>query len=278
MMKKIFFSLAKNIYRKTPFKTLRKLYYQVFQYLVRDKIVRKNINGSIYELDLGEKIDIALYLEEFEKDLVQSIKGFCKPGMTIFDVGANFGAHALLFSHLVEESGHVYAFEPTEYAFKKLKINKNLNKSKNININNLALSESNSTKENINFRSSWCTNGGRKDYPCTVRFKPLDEWVEEENINKLDLIKLDVDGNEYSVLIGAQQVLSKFSPMIFLEVWGPNFKDEARNPFSLLQSFGYKFYSLDLKEQYQSIDDLQRLVRSKDGILLDFSVNIIAKI
>ena len=46
----------------------------------------------------------------------------------------------------------------------------------------------------------------------------------------------------------------------------------------LLQGLGYAFYSLDLKVRYDSVEELRNLVCSQDGVLLDFSVNLIAKV
>ena len=275
-MKNIAIQLGRFVYRATPFRFLRKLYYQLFLALVNGKKVTKQIDGSIYQLDLGEKIDVALFLGEFEKDLVGAIKQHCKPGMTVFDIGANIGAHALLFSKLVGERGHVYGFEPTEYAFKKLLANIQLNSRENISIYNLACSDRLAQENGVDFTSSWCTDGTRKDYPCTVFFEPLDHWIQDKEIESIDVLKLDVDGNEFSVLMGSKDTLKKYKPVIFLEVWGPNFKNDERNPFHFLEKEGYRFYSLDQATQYESARSLASLVSSSDGKLLDFSVNIIA--
>ena len=256
---------------------MRRFYYRLFQSLVRGKVVTKEIDGSNYKLDLGEKIDIALLLGEFEKDLVSAIKRDCRAGMTVLDIGANFGAHALLFGRLVGETGSVYCFEPTDYAYKKLNTNVGMNDRSNTQIFNIACSDSIRKETGVDFRSSWCTDGSRKDYPCTVHFVPLDEWIKDKKIENIDVLKLDVDGNEYSVLQGAKNTLKRYDPLIFLEVWGPNFKDPNRNPFLFLEELGYSFFSLDRATKYGSVDSLRELVCSESGELLDFSVNILAE-
>ena len=73
-----------------------------------------------FDLDLGEVIDTSLLMGTFEPDVTRIIESFCQPGWTILDVGANIGAHTLRFGKVAGSSGKVYAFEPTEYAYRKL--------------------------------------------------------------------------------------------------------------------------------------------------------------
>ena len=275
-MRYFLIGVAKIVYRAMPLKSIRRFFYGFFLQLVRGRFAEKEVEGSIYSLDLSEKIDVAMYLDQFEKDLVNAIKQHCQPGMVVLDIGANIGAHSLLFSKLVGPAGYVYGFEPTDYAFNKLLINLDLNSRTNIEVFKVACADVLKEEKEVDFRASWCTDGSRKDYPCTVKFEPLDHWAEIHNLDAADVIKLDVDGNEFSVLQGAENVINTFGPMIFLEVWGPNFQDSARDPFVLLERHGYKFYSLDGEIEYQSAANLVELVSSPEGTLLDFSVNIMA--
>lgn len=275
-MNNAFIRLFKVVYQMTPQKNVRKFYYDVFKLFVRGIRLRKNLDGNNFYLDLGEKIDLALFLSMFERDLVEAIERSCKKGNIILDIGANIGAHTLRFGKIVGTIGRVYAFEPTDYAFKKLVTNVSLNPELKIECYQLALSDTNECNREINFRSSWSTFGKRKDYSCKVDFQKLDDWIKEKNIYHIDIIKLDVDGNEYRVLKGAEQFLGKNKPNIFMEVWGPNFENDQKNPFILLQQLGYQFYSFDMKTKFNSIDELRRMVSSNDGELLDYSFNIVA--
>lgn len=271
-----FLNMAKTAYRMTPFLSIRKVYLWIFSTLVRDKVVQKRMGDINFELDLGETIELALYLEEYEKDLVKSIESFCKPGMVVLDIGANIGAHTLRFGSLVGGNGKVFAFEPTEYAFEKLMRNASLNPNLNISCHRIALSDGNSSEREIDFRSSWRTDNRRKDCRCRASFAKLDDWCREHGVDRVDIIKLDVDGNEFSVIGGAVKVLRSLHPLIFIEVWGPNFSDDARNPFILLGDLGYRFSSLDFTEEYRSVDELRKKVSSKQGELIDCGFNIIA--
>ena len=86
---------------------------------------RRGINWS---LDLNEGIDLSIYLlRSYEPQMLRAYTALVRPDDTIFDIGANIGAHTLHFARLVGRKGRVHAFEPTDFAFGKLKTNLALN-------------------------------------------------------------------------------------------------------------------------------------------------------
>jgi len=89
------------------------------------RVIRK---GLRWELDLSEGIDLVIFaFGQFENETAKALAGIVKPGAIVLDIGANIGAHALPLARLVGPNGKVYAFEPTKYAFDKLKQNLALN-------------------------------------------------------------------------------------------------------------------------------------------------------
>jgi hypothetical protein len=81
-------------------------------------------DGIIWDLDLCEGIDLAIYIfGGFELETIKFYKANIVQGSIILDIGANIGAHTLPFALLTGDQGMVYSFEPTEYAFNK-QINK----------------------------------------------------------------------------------------------------------------------------------------------------------
>ena len=268
--------LVKKIYLGTNNQSLRKFYYYSFCTVVRNRTVQKSIDGLVYELDLGERIDVGLYLSRYEKDMVAAIEKYCRPKYNVLDIGANIGAHTLRLAKIVGESGNVYAFEPTDYAYRKLVHNISLNHFKNIIPIHMALSDRNLLRQNIQFISSWPTKGSTKKQKGIVDFIKLDNWCKRENIDQVNLIKLDVDGNEYSVIEGAKSLLTNQHPLILMEVWGPNFADNLKNPFTLLKQLGYRFFHIDSEKEYEGVDSLRAIV-SSNGQLLNSSFNMIAR-
>ena len=87
----------------------------------RDVVVRGGIN---YELDLSQGIDFAIYLGNiYERQTKAALRRLVSPGSLVLDIGANIGAHTLHLASLVGPTGRVMAFEPTDYAFGKLRRN-----------------------------------------------------------------------------------------------------------------------------------------------------------
>lgn len=90
--------------------------------LSKKQIVFTTINGIKYELDLNQAIDSSIYYCGcWEPETTAIIEKYVGQGMTVFDIGANIGAHSLTFAKLVGQSGKVIAFEPMSWAFQKLK-------------------------------------------------------------------------------------------------------------------------------------------------------------
>jgi len=266
---------ARFIYRITPFKVVRNLYFQIYCSAVRKRKKLTTINGVSYQLDLGEVIDLALYLGEFEVDIVEAIENYCKPGMIVFDVGANIGAHTFRFARAVGGNGRVYAFEPTQYAYQKLSINIALNSFENIFHYRLALANRSSSGELADFRASWRTDGGRIDSQCLIDFMPLDDWRESHDVERVDLIKIDVDGAEFGVLEGGWKTITKFNPIIFIEAIGMHFSVDATNPFLLLERAGYTFVNLKNGEDFQSAYSIGQILPEND-VEISTSINVLA--
>ena len=80
--------------------------------------------GLRWMLDLDEGIDFSIFLlGSFEPDAVRCFEKRIKPGDVVLDICANIGAHTLRLARLVGSSGRVLAFEPTIYAYAKLRSN-----------------------------------------------------------------------------------------------------------------------------------------------------------
>jgi len=186
--------------------------------------------GVRWALDLREGIDLSIYLlGGFEPSTLRGYREFVELGDVTLDIGANIGAHTLPLACLVGPSGRVIAFEPTEYAYTKLRRNLELNPelARRVDARQtmLASSEGEAMPEGI--YSSWPLDGGddlherhrgrlKSTHGATRRV--LDDVVEELNLPRIDLVKLDVDGNELEVLRGARRSLRRFKPVLMLEL------------------------------------------------------------
>ncbi len=273
-MRSAVLSLAKRMYYSTSSRTLRKMYYNAFARLVRHRRASADVEGMKFDLDLGEDIDLRLYLRQFELDVAAALRRETTAGMTVLDIGANIGAHTMLLASLVGPHGRVIAFEPTDYGWAKLQRNLSLNDIPWITPVKAALSDQNRTAQRVDFRASWRTEGGRKDGESVVDFIRLDDWCSGNGITAMDLVKIDVDGNEYTVLQGGKEILARSQPRFVMEAMWIHFVDPARNPFLFLEGLGYTFHDLQTRTQ-MSLDAVRRRLPDYDPELTE-STNILA--
>lgn len=267
--------LARAIYKATPVAALRQIYFAAFCRLVRQRRVRAAIDGLTFELDLGEMIDVAVYLERYELDVAAALRRYCRPGMTVLDIGANIGAHALTMGKLVTATGAVYAFEPMDFAFQKLTRNLSLNDLPHVRAIKSALNARNVERQVVHYRSSWCTAGGRQDPQAVVDFVRLDDWCAQNGVSEAGVIKIDIDGNEFEALAGGVDLLERARPVIIIEAVWQHFVDDGRNPFALLKRLGYRFRNAKSHRAYREAADIARLFPEGDRAMTR-SVNVIA--
>ena len=168
---------------------------------------------------------------------------YLKEGMVAFDVGANVGRMSVLFSRLVGQEGEVHAFEPSIRTFRDLEENCAELEHRNVVLNQLALSDQPGIVHLWVYddeHSSWSTLADRplKDYgievePVTieeVEATTIDAYCQQEAIPKIDLLKIDVEGAEYQVLLGAQRMLSERRISCCIFEFGPPTYDMGNDP------------------------------------------------
>ena len=197
-------------------------------------------------------------------------------------MGANVGLITLPLSKV---SKRVYAFEPDASVFTKLQYNVELNlEIKNIIIVPLALTN-NSSENKVKFYKRLARDdddrvnlglSSLKKIPtcniCTMQVycSTIDIFMKEENIQYVDFIKIDVEGSEHDVLVGAIKTIENFKPVILYECSNTIRKmlksEYTKQSFELLQKLGYI--------QFQIVDE--SYLKKLDGYNPDIDCNIIA--
>jgi len=213
--------------------------------------------GIAWCLDLREGIDFSIWLRgSFEPSTIAAYRRELKPGATVIDVGANMGSHTLEFARTVGPQGSVLACEPTAHVFARLLANLEANRDlrPRVHADQVMLMAAPDAALPAQLVSSWPlgsdperdeTSWGRP-YPTTgARVSTMDRWVAEQNVERVDLIKLDVEGNECIVLDGAVDVLRRHRPVIVCEVFAQALMAQGRTVDELLQRFDDAGYRLE---------------------------------
>jgi FkbM family methyltransferase len=238
-----------RLYSVLPIHFMRRPIYQIYtriRRLDRRQSVVTTIDGIVYDLDLTQDIDSNIYFRGcHEPTTTETIAHLVKPGMVVFDIGANIGAHTLRLAKLVGVTGKVVAFEPTRWAFAKLTRNASLNPTLNLKLENMGLADFNGNRQ-VRIRTRWTLGreGPNDVEEESFHFVRLDDYVSGHGVDRLDFMKLDVDGSEYKVLAGAASTLKLCQPIIILEIAPAvleKFGDSPEALLELLHASGYQF-------------------------------------
>lgn len=161
----------------------------------------------------------------FISDLLKSIKAD-----NILDVGGNIGNHALAFGQLCN---HVWSFEPNPTVHNLLVKNIETNNIKNITALPFGLSDNDTSAilhvdESGNLGASTLRNSSQqpdRNYSDKeVKLVQGDKWVSGKSINKIDYIKIDVEGHEESVINGLANTIKEHRPIVTME-WSEKSSD-----------------------------------------------------
>lgn len=238
--------------------------------------------GLQWHLDLDEGFDFSIFLlGAVEPSTVRFYRKVLRKGDIVLDIGANIGGHTLPFAQCVAPNGRVFAFEPTEFAYRKLVDNVSLNPELTgiIVANHMLLAAPGDRDVPDEIYSSWPLNPsgevhqkhlGQLQPLGAVEVETVDSYCAMNGIDRLDWIKIDVDGNETSVLRGAAEVLRKFRPKLIIEL-APYVCREAGHAFEelvdLLRNAHYDFYDLESGRELPSrAHELDAMIPEGSGL------------
>jgi FkbM family methyltransferase len=171
-----------------------------FWYRSDDKIIWQRIALGKYE-----EYETSIFLKQL------------KPEMVVVDVGANIGYYTLLAAKVVKK---VYAIEPDKECFEILKKNVEENGLKNVVLINKAASNREEKRELVKDEKNQGNSRLNSQRDCfaearndVVECVKLDDLIKE----KVDLLKIDVQGYEPQVVEGGKKLIKTNSPILFLE-------------------------------------------------------------
>ncbi len=173
---------------------------------------------------------------------IESIKKYLKNCKVFVDVGSQVGIYTKL-AYENMENGIIYSFEPQPERINKEFLS--LNKS-NINVNyyHLALSDKNG-KINL-YKDTIGTKIKPNRQPTLVNTRTLDSMINNKEIKIPDIIKIDIEGGEYYMLLGSKDLIRKGKTIFFIEIHHQYLESEEINIKNVLDLFDKNIYNHEI--------------------------------
>lgn len=188
----------------------------------------------------------------YEDEINKLIRISLKNGGTALDIGGNIGLQSIRMSQCVGPTGKIFAFEPLNHLQQKFTHNMQLNRVANVKLFPYALSNNAGEADFTISPNSWnqgtfsLSNSHGTEIQHVI-IKVADDIVEIKELDSLDLIKIDVEGFEYPVLLGLAETLKRHKPRIIFEYdynyWMKN-GQKITDCYSFLEALGYTLYQV----------------------------------
>lgn len=256
-------SLKRAVYRFQPLARLVRntLNRAAPQGLTQVKVAAGGLAGVELYLDLQAEKDY--WLGTYEPELQDAIMHWVKPGMVIYDVGANIGYVSLLLARRAGAGGSVFAFEALPGNLERLRANIALSGMAG-QVQAVAAAVIDAQRP-VRF---WVGpsggmgkadgSAGRQDViyseAIDVTGLSLDHFVFELGNSPPQVVKMDIEGGEVLALPGMQRLLAEAHPLLLMELHGP---EAAKTTWEILTRAGYRIFQM--QPGYMAIPSLEML-------------------
>jgi FkbM family methyltransferase len=255
-LKKLFLSFASLLARLLPLPIKQALYrFPPLARLIRGSINASVVDGlSVIEVAAGElkgyrvlldlKTEKSRWLGTYEPELQAALGVFVRPGMVVYDVGANIGYVTLMLARRAGPAGRVFAFEALPANVERIRSNLALNRQNNAEVVPTAVIDQTAevtfyVHDSVGMGKA-AGSAGRQDeqYKGEIRVPglALDEFVYTQGNPAPQVVKMDIEGGEVLALPGMRRILRDEHPILLLELHGPESEKVA---WELLTAAGY---------------------------------------
>ncbi|WP_448243326.1 FkbM family methyltransferase [Pseudoxanthomonas mexicana] len=212
------------------------------------------------DLSLSEHMQRRIFwMGYYSEDVIRVIKQRLRPGMTFVDIGANIGEVSLVAAKIVGPQGHVLAFEPVDTLADRLQEHTNRNGLQHVRVVRMGLSDHDGTaviydscgqgeaNDEHQGLSSLFGDPSRNAALQTIELGCLDTFLSEPELERVDLIKIDIEGGELTCLRGAESLLRKHRPALIVEIQSESARRAGYRPediLNFLSVLGYEFHTI----------------------------------
>lgn len=195
---------------------------------------RARRHGIEFALDPSDFVQWLTYMGA-ENRQRERLLALAKRDATVIDVGANIGDTLLSIGQRIGPKGRAIGFEANPETLQKCQANIWLNAMPQVRVEGVGLG---AKIGELGFGRAASGNSGADRFmpggAITVPIITLDSYVDEQALERVDLIKIDVEGFEMNVLHGANATLARFRPVLFLELCDANLREQGSSAAALL--------------------------------------------
>lgn len=202
-------------------------------------------SGSRMFVDLRSPIGRAIYMKgDFDPKVFEPLAQVLKPGGIFLDVGANIGFYSVMARELVGDSGAVHSFEIDPRPLRCLRQTISHAGWRNVYLHEMAAGDVDGEATLQQRDDSGHSSVTRAGTGLRVKMTTLDSWSNNLEQGKVQAVKIDTEGGELPVLLGAKNLLKRHRPLLVCEVVDDptdrRYTDTAQI-FALLESAGYRW-------------------------------------
>ncbi|MCB9059588.1 MAG: FkbM family methyltransferase [Calditrichae bacterium] len=212
------------------------------------KLNKINLSPMGFPIKLYQRasgINTLFFMQQYEYHS-NDVDIMAEEGDYVIDAGGCWGDTAVYFAYKTGESGNVYTFEfiPSnlEILNKNLELNPDLKQNVEIVENPVWSEEDITLYYKDNGPGSKVSFEKKKEFSGKAKTISIDHFVTENNVGKIDFIKMDIEGAETKALEGAVDTITKFKPKLAISIY--HSLNDFSNLYKMIENLdlGYEFY------------------------------------
>ncbi|MDR3155910.1 MAG: FkbM family methyltransferase [Holosporaceae bacterium] len=217
------------------------------------------------------------FFGNIKSDFAKISDFLCRNGDVVIEVGSYFGYNSITLGNRLRGNGKLYAFEPNAHIFSFLKKSVMLNDLENtVVLHNVAVSNKQGVCdiEDV-FHLAKTKNGSvEQSRPISVNCIALDSAMEKINKKPVDLLLIDVPGQEFQIIDGASEIIKKSPNITIIMMFSQQESSQSVNVYSEIENLikqGFRFYWCDDKKKIYPLKATPEDIIEKNKAILIIS-------
>ena len=228
-------------------------------------------DGLLFHCDTQSFLEWYIFFYgAFRPEVSKLINRMLRPGQVAIDIGANVGMHSVIMANRVGPTGHVVVFEPDPHPMGRLRRNMALNGIDWVTTVEAAVSARSETRTfylhddsigNFANASLVAANVGKQTASVEMQVVSIDEWMRDNPLPRVDVVKLLAQGEEYNALQGMRGLIERDRPKIFF-LYEPSYwhrQDlELMDAVKFFAGHGYGVQEVEFRSRREVVGEIPK--------------------